>query len=412
MTPSYHSKIEQLYQNSVPLIGNSEVFNQLQIPNRKTEAWKYTDVSRLQKLDFILPKPKTDGITVETNDNEYLAVFINGHFTAEKSVLPSQKGVTVSSLKEAKQNHAEIIGKYLNTSGIAENDIFTAQNTAFATEGLFIHISKNTALDKPLKIMQYVTETDKNFLIQFRNLVVAESGSSISINSLEQSKFGVAEVVINQVTEVFVENNARLIYNVLQNESENINRLNTNKIVQHSDSVFTCNTFTINGKLIRNAINVDADGENCETHLNGFYKPATGQHFDNLTNIRHLKPHCRSNQLYKGIVGENATAVFNGKVFVAKEAQQTDAYQSNKNIALSETSSIHSRPQLEIYADDVKCSHGTTTGQLDQNAMFFMQARGIGKQEAKNLLLTAFAGEVVEKVVETNFKQLIWQMLY
>lgn len=408
---SYQEKITDLYQKNKIAGNNTGDFHKKNIPNRKNEEWKYTNISNLLNIDYQLPKPKFDGFDVEIGENEYAIVFINGCYAPEKSKIPQKNGIIISSLKEAKKNYADLADKYLSKTKITEKNIFTSQNAAFATNGMFIYINADSVIDKPIIVYQFFTETDKNLLSQLRHLIIAEKGSKLKINCYNQSKFGVATVFMNELTEVFCNENSNITINSLFNEAENINRIHTLKANQQKESIFTCNTFTINGKLIRNEYEVDVNGENCETNLNGYYKPSENEHFDNLTLVRHLKPNCTSNQLFKGIVDENATGIFNGMVYVAKEAQQTDAYQSNKNIALSKSSSIHSRPQLEIYADDVKCSHGSTTGQLDQNALFFMQARGISKNDAKRILLDAFAGEVVNKIEDENFKKDIERIL-
>ena len=211
----------------------------------------------------------------------------------------------------------------------------------------------------------------------------------------------------NIATEIILKENAVVNFNIFQGQGDNSFHLNNTKIHQHSNSRFKCNTITLCGELVRNDLNIEHKGEGCETTLNGLYMPDKKQHFDNHVFVNHAKPHCVSNQMYRGVIDNKASAVFLGKVLVTPDAQKTDANQSNKNILLSDTAIVNSKPQLEIYADDVKCSHGSTTGQLDKEALFYMQARGISFEYARIMLLNAFASEVTKQLEIKPFRSFV-----
>jgi Fe-S cluster assembly protein SufD len=201
----------------------------------------------------------------------------------------------------------------------------------------------------------------------------------------------------NHITEIFISKNANLTIDKLQYEGETSSQIMTEQVEQSDDSTFTINTATLNGLLVRNNLNIAVNGQNCETNLNGVYLLNGNQHVDNHTIVDHLKPNCNSNELYKGVIDGKATAVFNGKVFVRKDAQKINAFQSNGNVLLTDDATVNSKPELEIYADDVKCSHGSTTGQLDEEAVFYLRARGLSETAARQLMVGAFVGEVFEK---------------
>ncbi len=252
-----------------------------------------------------------------------------------------------------------------------------------------------TIVEKPIQIVHVLT--GENTISNVRNVIISERFSEAEIVQVFLTENAV-ESFSNNVTEIFVEENAKLTLDKLQNEVERNFHVSTEHVKQAKSSNFKINTITLNGGLVRNDLFIDVDGENVDTHLNGTYVLKGNQHVDNHTTVDHLKANCESNELYKGVVDENATAVFNGKVFVRQDAQKINAYQSNGNVLLSDSASVNSKPELEIYADDVKCSHGSTTGQLDDEAIYYLRARGISEKSAKALMVTAFIGDVIEKI--------------
>ena len=270
-----------------------------------------------------------------------------------------------------------------------------ALNNAFHTDGVCIHATKNAVIEKPYHIVNVMT--GENVIAQTRNFFWAEQSSSFKV--IESFvNLGEGTNFMNNVCEFFVDDNAQLEYNKIQNAGSENFHISTEQVYQAANSNFTINTATFTGALVRNNLNIEVDASNCETNLSGLYLGKGKDHLDNHTVVDHKKPHCNSNEVYKGVLDDQSTGVFNGKVFVRQDAQITNAFQQNNNILLSDDASVNSKPELEIYADDVKCSHGSTTGQLDDEAIFYLQSRGIKKRSAINLMINAFAKDALERV--------------
>jgi Fe-S cluster assembly protein SufD len=374
-----------------------EKLQTLEFPTLRTEDWKYTRVSGITKKSYSLKHPeKTVDIQAHLFNgiDLYKAVFVNGFFVRELSSLPEAEKIIISDINSAKADSPELLEKYF-AKYASEDKIFTALNTAYHTGGAFVYLSDNATLDKPLHLI-YLNDSE-NIISQNRNLFVAGKNSRAQI-IMTYSSSSEGEAFTNNVTEIFVNENAQLEVDKIQWENKNTSHISTEQVYQLKDSRFTINTITLNGGLVRNNLNIEVDAENCETNLNGLYLLNGNQVVDNHTLVDHKKPHCNSNELYKGVMTDKSTGVFNGKVFVRQDAQKTNAFQSNKNILLSDDATINTKPELEIYADDVKCSHGSTTGQMDDEAIFYLQARGISKESAMKLLMNAFASDVLEKI--------------
>lgn len=357
-------------------------------PTTRNERWKYTRVAKITSKSFVPKSGNIHQLNLPVSD-AYTIVFVNGYFNASLSSLNNlPEGIVISPVSETK---SEFLGEIVNT----ENNIFVALNTLHATNGAFVRITAKTIAEKPIQIVHVLT--GENTISNTRNLIVSEQFSEAEIVQVFLSENAV-ESFANNVTEIIVEDNAKLIVDKLQNETEENFHISTEHIKQAKNSNFKINTITLNGGLVRNDLFIDVKGQNVETHLNGTYVLKGNQHVDNHTTVDHLLPNCESNELYKGVVDEKATAVFNGKVFVRPNAQKINAYQSNGNVLLSDSASVNSKPELEIYADDVKCSHGSTTGQLDEEAIYYLRARGISEKSAKALMVTAFIGDVIDKI--------------
>lgn len=359
-------------------------------PTTRNERWKYTRVAKIANKSF---KSQPGTIIGDLNlpvADAYTIVFVNGFYDAPLSSLNLPEGIEVLPVSEA-GSASELLGKNVN-AGI---NVFEALNTMYATDGAFIRLKAKTIADKPIQIVHILT--GENTISNLRNVIVSERFSEAKVVQVFLTENANASFA-NNVTEIFIEENAKLTFDKLQNESEANYHISTEHIKQAKHSNFTINTITLNGGLVRNNLFIDVEGENVETHLNGTYVLKGNQHVDNQTTVDHLQPNCESNELYKGVVDESATAVFNGKVFVRKNAQKINAYQSNGNVLLSDSASVNSKPELEIYADDVKCSHGSTTGQLDEEAIYYLRARGISEKSAKALMVTAFIGDVIDKI--------------
>jgi Fe-S cluster assembly protein SufD len=375
-------------------------------PTTRTEAWKYTRVSKIANLKLKNSLPGTLHLDQRflISQGAYTFVFENGKYISALSTRDLPEGISITSLTDTNKDDLQLIGSLV----AVEKEVFNSINTQFAENGLFIRIAPKTVIDKPIQILHILSGTYQ--IANFRNFIVAEKFSKATVligyfSANAESSF------TNVVNEVTVEENANLSIDKLQYESEGNFHVGTEQVLQHKDSTFTINTVTLNGSFVRNNLNIEVNGTNCATHLNGAYLLKGNQHVDNHTIVDHKMPHCESNELYKGVIDDNSTAVFNGKVFVRKDAQKINAFQSNGNVLMSDNATINSKPELEIYADDVKCSHGSTTGQLDENAVFYLRARGLSEKAARNLMVSAFIEDVLSKVSSEEMLQKIHEIL-
>jgi len=373
-------------------------------PTKKDEAWKYTSLRGLQKVDFsIFPKHET---TLEYKDvkkyflheiDTYKIVFVDGVYSSYLSET-THDGVDVCLMSSAfsKPMFQQVIEVYFNKAA-SKDESLTSLNTAFCKEGAYIYIPKNKMPKKPIQILHLATGNEAAMMLQPRNLIVAEDNAEVQIIERHQSLTG-NEVFTNSVTEIFAGKDAIVDYYKVQNDESTASLVDNTYISQKDNSVVRVHTFSLGGKLIRNNLNFYQNGERIDSTLKGVTILGDKQHVDHHTLVHHAQPNCESHQDYKGIFGDSSTGVFNGKIVVDKIAQKTDAFQQNNNILLSDKSTINSKPQLEIFADDVKCSHGCTIGQLDEEALFYLRSRGIPKKEAKALMMYAFANNVLESV--------------
>lgn len=373
-------------------------------PTKKDEAWKYTSLRGLEKIDFsIFPKHET---TLEYKDvkkyflheiDTYKIVFVDGVYSSYLSET-THDGVDVCLMSSAfsKPMFKQVIEVYFNKAA-SKDESLTSLNTAFSKEGAYIYIPKNKMPKKPIQILHLATGKEPALMLQPRNLIVAEDNAEVQIIERHQSLTG-NEVFTNSVTEIFAGKDAIVDYYKVQNDEPTASLVDNTYISQKDSSIVRVHTFSLGGKLIRNNLNFYQNGERIDSTLKGITILGDKQHVDHHTLVHHAQPNCESHQDYKGIFGDSSTGVFNGKIIVDKIAQKTDAFQQNNNILLSDKSTINSKPQLEIFADDVKCSHGCTIGQLDDEALFYLRSRGIPKKEAKALLMYAFANNVLESV--------------
>lgn len=378
-------------------------FEKRGFPTKKDEEWKYTSLKSILNEDYSL-FPSAEN-TVELKDvkrhfiheiDSYKIVFVDGVFSTFLSDT-THEGMDICLMSSAlkKTKYKILIDHYFNT--ITNKDSLCSLNTAFADQGAFIHIHKNKVVEKPIQIMYFSTKNKHKLLLQPRNLIVVDENAQVKIIEKHQSLDN-QTVLTNSVTEIFANKRAIIDYYKIQNDSVKASIIDNTFIQQKDNSTVTINTYSFGGKLTRNNLEFHQNGERIESNLNGITILNNKQHVDNHTLIKHNQPNCESNELYKGIYDDNSTGVFNGKVIVDKLAQKTNAFQQNNNILLGKKATINSKPQLEIFADDVKCSHGCTIGQLDEIALFYMQQRGISKKEAQGLLLYAFGNDVVEKI--------------
>lgn len=390
-------------------------------PSKKEEAWKYTSLKSLQKIDFSI-FPKQDN-AIEYKDvkkyfvheiDTYKIVFIDGVYSSNLSET-THDGVDICLMSSAltKPMYKQIVDVYFNKVA-SKDESLTTLNTAFCREGAYIYIPKNKMPKKPVEILHFATGNEASIMLQPRNLIIVEENAEVQIIERHQS-LTANEVLTNSVTEIFAAKSAIVDYYKIQNDKANASLIDNTYVDQKGKSDVKVHTFSFGGKLTRNNLNFYQNGEYMDSTMKGVTILGEKQHVDHHTLVHHIEPNCESHQDYKGIYGDSSTGVFNGKIIVDKIAQKTNAFQKNNNILISDKATINTKPQLEIFADDVKCSHGCTIGQLDEDAMFYMQTRGIPEKEARALLMYAFANNVLESVripeLKTRINKLIAKKL-
>ena len=384
-------------------------FEKLGFPEKKDEEYRYTPIGRALERTFDGSELSATGINsqsvqelldkvIPTDYSANVLVYVNGEFQPTFSRTEDiVEGVIITSLSHAYQDHSELIDQYFAQQTAGQSDSFVALNTAVAQEGVFAYAPKNTVVETPVLVYFISDTTEGTSVSSPRNLYIAESGSKLSVIESFYTLEGEASYQ-NAVSEIWVDTNASVYYNKLQPESEKAYHTGTTEVYQARDSRFTGITVSLQGAMLRNNLNITLDGENCESNMYGLYMLDGKSHVDNHTTVDHRKPNSYSNELYKGIMDEQSKGVFNGKIYVRQDAQKTNAFQSNANILLTNEASIDTKPQLEIWADDVKCSHGATTGQIDKEQLFYLRTRGMSKDQATAILLRAFAGDVLDNI--------------
>ena len=391
-------------------------FNRLGIPV-KHEEWKYTRISNLFNKQYKL----NQGTSLSWNELEEIRlpgheqstelVFVNGIFSFALSTIRSKQVLIMPLEEAARSEYREIVSKHLGHSSKYQKDGINALNTAFVKDGVFIFVKKGQVVEQPIYIYNVTDSRSGNVLSQPRSLVYVSENAQLQVVET-YATLGVDESFTNQVLEIIVDKDARAEYYKIQNDSAHTNQVSTTHIRQIAKSYTHTVTISLNGGIIRNNLNLVLDSEHCEGHLYGLYLQKGQTHVDNHTVVDNAKPNCFSNELYKGIIDEKATGVFNGKIFVQPQAQKTNAYQSNKNILLSDDTSVNTKPQLEIFADDVKCSHGCTVGRLDEEGLFYLRSRGISESTARSLLIHAFAIDILEHIRPAVLRNYVDKLIF
>jgi Fe-S cluster assembly protein SufD len=394
-------------------------FREVGFPVRKAEAYKYTHLEPVfdgeLHFDFQPRQIRFDDqelfrCDVPMLDANVLTV-LNGFFhqPGEPVLTELDNGVMYGSLKEAIRRYPDLLKKYLGKNARMKGEPFVALNTAFSQDGIFLYVPKGVHLEVPIQVIHLLL-SDKNQMVQHRNLFVLESNATAQViicdHTLSPHMF-----LTNSVTEVYTGENADLDLLRLQNEHNNSCQVTNTWIRQERHSHCQHGTVTLHGGMVRNNLRISLEGEGAETHALGLFLTDKMQHVDNYTVIDHHQPHCTSNQYYKGVLDDVSTGAFNGKIHVHPDAQKTEAFQTNNNILLTDTARMHTKPRLEIYADDVKCSHGATVGQLDENALFYLQSRGISKDESRLMLMDAFAWDVISKIKQPPLQDRITDLV-
>ena len=404
-----------------------ERFRESGFPTIKNEDWKYTNIARFLKEEYVLAGEGTFPVAESVRAaaerarvaelDAYIVLLVNGVWQKEGAGgLP--KGVELLTVAEARQDPA--LSVYFERQTDGKERYFAALNTALFSDGLFIRVDAGALPAKPLHIIHVFT-SDRNLLVQPRHMWVVNRQaelkvieSVVTVGAAGEAAAANAKIWVNSQTEIIVHTDARVDHTVVQTPGEGTRLVQHTTVRQKRQSLYNNYNFTFPGSdLVRNDLQIRLEEDHTETHLYGLYLAAGQQLVDNHTLVDHQKPACFSNELYKGVLLEQSTGVFNGKVYVHRAAQKTNAFQQNNNLVISKKATIDSKPELEIFADDVKCSHGSTVGQFSEDALFYLRARGIGEDTAKGLLINAFAFDVTEKIkhpaVEAHVNQLISQ---
>ena len=391
-------------------------FERMGFPTKKNEEWRFTNVAPIVNTDFTV---KNDGAKknlieklAEYKFDANVVVIYNGNYSPELSKITEESGkVFIGSFADAYSKgfdkaFEEHFGKYASD----KVDGFTALNTSMINSGLFVYVSKGASLKKPVMVINFIEDSDTEIFANHRNLIVIEEGGNAEVSEVYYAN-GKKASFSNVVTEVFIGENAELHHNKVQNEGDNAYHVGTTQVEQKNHSRLYSSTISWGGSLLRNNLNSVINGEGIDCYFRGFYLTKGEQIIDNHTLADHAMPNSHSNEFYKGILDDKGTGIFNGKIMVRQDAQKTNAYQTNKNVLLTNEATINSKPQLEIFADDVKCSHGATTGQINPDEIFYLRARGISEYEAKKLLLSAYAHEIIDEVKNEELRSLMVKVL-
>ncbi len=388
------------------------IFNKLGFPTNTIEQWRGTDLSRVLNHEYtaLLAPPsqeldidqifKCDVPHFETD----LVSQLNGWYADRKNLIKEYpNGIIIGSLAAAFKKYPKLIETHYGKYAEITHDSLTALNTAFSQDGIFIYIPNNVTVEQNIQLVN-ITDFKQNLFLNTRNLIIMGENSHLRLVQCDDS-INHDITFINTVTEIKIGKNSTLDHYKLQNKDDHTTLINSMFVHQDEGSVLSTNAISLNGGIIRNLSKINLNGSHSTANVYGLYLMDRRQHVDNQVYINHIAPQCESRELFKGVLDDSASGVFNGYIHVHRDAQQTNAFQTNKNILLTEKASIDTKPFLEIYADDVKCSHGATIGQLDTEALFYIRSRGISESNAKILLMYAFAAEVINKIEIPELRQ-------
>jgi len=398
-------------------------FAELGFPTLRHEDWRFTNVAPIAKLPFQpVFESGADGVTAKTLDRLTFAqlpgsklVFVNGHYARELSTIRSlPEGVRISSLADALAADGSLLQQHLARYAQTSDNAFAALNTAFFHDGAFIHVPAGRRVSEPIQLVFITTARENGAAVHPRNLIIAETDSQLTVvESYVSTTEGAC--VTNAVTELIVGDNARVEHLKFQDESHSAFHIATIHGQFGRASNVSVHSFALGARLSRNNIRANLAGEGLECILNGLYLTRGEQLADHHMIVEHAQPHCASHEYFNGILDDKSKGVFHGRILVQPIAQKTDAKQTNKNLLLSDDATVDTKPQLEIYADDVKCTHGATVGQMDEDSIFYLRARGIGLDTARQMLMHAFAGEIIDRVqcepAREELDRLVWDRL-
>jgi Fe-S cluster assembly protein SufD len=406
----FHANRSILDEGSSPLFNRMREialrrFEQSGIPGLKNENYKYTNLQpvfnrdyhpafQYRKLDIDLNKVfRCDIPLLDT----YTILLVNGwYYEGNQKPQGLPAGTTLGSIRQIANEEPELLQNWLNRLAGLSNDPLVALNTAFAQDGFFLHVPNHVVLEKPIQVVNLLSAEEPVFATQ-RNLMIVGEHSQARVIFCDHT-WDTCDLLSNSVTEIFVGRDSVVDFYVVQNQNNQANSVNSAFIKQEENSnLLTC-IATLHGGLIRNNLSINMNGEHAEAHMYGMSFTDKKQHIDNFTNVEHSKPNCMSNQLYKNVLDEDSVGAFAGRIHVVRDAQKTNAFQRNNNVLLTDKAKMHTKPQLIIDADDVKCSHGATVGQIDDEALFYLRARGIAEADARLMLMNAFAHEVIQEI--------------
>jgi Fe-S cluster assembly protein SufD len=391
-------------------------FSSLNFPTTHDEDWRFTNITSLLKYNFLpsgkinLKQKQIKKFLFKQISNNNL-VFVNGHFVPELSKINNlPDGLNVGSIAGEIKNGSAIIEEHFGKYANYKTQIFTALSTAFTQDGAFIYVPDNIIVDEPINILFITAAGEEKILSQPRNLFVAGKNSQLTIIE-RYAALDNGIYFTNVVSEIVTGEHSSINHIKIQEESLNAFHVSRTEVDQEKDSNFISYSISLGGEISRYDLNSKFNGEGGECSLNGLYLLTGSQLYDTHSLIDHAKPHCTSHEHYKGIIDDTSRGVFNGKVIVRKDAQKTIAFQANNNIILSDGALVNTKPQLEIFADDVKCSHGATVGQLDQDSLFYLRSRGIGVEKARDILIHAFGSDVIKSIKIEQVKNYLEEIL-
>jgi len=394
-------------------------FSEASFPNSKNEDWKYTRLDSMLGIPF-QPAPDMDPDTLHSqivykygfNDlKRVMLVFVNGRFSRAHSLNAEREdGVIICSLKEAAQKHRKLFETHFGQHCRNGNDIFSSMNSAFSRDGAFVYVPRGLQLREPVHLMYLSTDEKTPYYQNPRNLIVMEEGSEATVietyDGLDQNVY-----LTNSGTEIYAAASSRLRYHKIQLESMKAYHFSSTTAIVERDANVLSTLISFGGRMNRNSVDAVLKGSGAHADLYGLYMGKDDQHFDNRTLVHHAAANNTSNQVYKGILDGKSRGIFNGQIQVDRDAQKINAFQLNRSLLLSPEARADSKPQLKIFADDVKCSHGATIGQLDENALFYLRTRGIGEDVAKSMLTYAFASDVVDSVIVGSVRFYLYNAL-
>ncbi|MGH7042977.1 MAG: Fe-S cluster assembly protein SufD, partial [Acetobacteraceae bacterium] len=388
-------------------------FCEMGFPTAKDEAWRFTNVAPISRESFALPAASPVELTVDDLRPFLLSaaacrlVFVNGRFVSALSDCGSlPAGVEASSLAAEIGRNAAALESNLGRHLALRRDPFSSLNTAFLEDGAYIRIARGTVLAAPIHMLFVSTEWDSPLMVHPRNLLIAERDTQADIVE-EHVSLGDGKFFSNTATELVAEENSVIAHHMIESENRKSFHISTLQMQQERNTNLRSHSVLLGGALVRNNVHPVLAGEGGQCLINGLFIGEETQHLDNYMLVDHASPHCASHQFYNGILSGNSHGVFHGRIIVRKDAQKTDAKQTNRNLLLSDSAQIDTKPQLEIYADDVKCTHGATVGQLDAEALFYLRTRGIGAAEARSLLTYAFANDIVSRIKVANVRAML-----